>query len=313
MPAISVIMPAYNAEKYIKEAIDSILMQTFTNFELLICDDGSTDKTYEIIKTYKDPRVKIYQNKKNIGNLQTTNFLFSQCCGDYIGIQDADDYSSADRFEELISKFRENPELGLVGSNYGVVDQNANLNSCSLLPLDDKEIRKMEGKESPPILYASILVKRETLNKVGLFREFFNRKGYADIDWLMRISENTLVANSKKILYYYRKHDQSFNYFFYNKMRRNAILKNMHVLLLDAQKIRKNGKIDYFETADTKSMKEHIIFNKIRSAENLFWDNKTSQSYMFLFEAFQINPINMYIYKTFFYIFRKSLTKRRTI
>src|SRR5690554_3889033 len=207
MPTVSVIMPAYNAEQFIAQAIESILKQTYTDFELLICDDGSTDATYEIAQSYTDTRIRLFKNKKNIGNLHTTNFLFSQCRGEYIGIQDADDVCDEKKLELQIAEFEKDDEVGIVGTGYMKTDEHLQGISCGLLPATNTEIQKVMEKEVPPLLYASVLVKKQVVEQVGYFRPIFNRKGFADLDWLYRICEITKAKNLREVLYFYRKHN----------------------------------------------------------------------------------------------------------
>ena len=101
-PAISVIMTAYNTEKYIKEAIESILNQTFKDFEFIIVDDGSTDNTRLIIEEYakKDRRIKILYNKKNLGIVKSLNKAIAIAKGKYIARMDSDDVSKLNRLEK---------------------------------------------------------------------------------------------------------------------------------------------------------------------------------------------------------------------
>jgi glycosyltransferase involved in cell wall biosynthesis len=103
-PLISVSMPAYNAEIYIAESIESVLNQNYQHFELLVCDDGSTDRTLEIIRSYekKDPRVKVFSMAKNVGLACVRNFISSKAQGKYIALLDSDDLSSTDRFDEQV-------------------------------------------------------------------------------------------------------------------------------------------------------------------------------------------------------------------
>ena len=98
MPKISVIMPAYNAEKYLREAIDSILGQTFTDFELIVINDCSRDDTEQIILSYQDPRIVYLKNEKNLGVAGTLNRGLEVARGAYIARMDADDRSVPDRF-----------------------------------------------------------------------------------------------------------------------------------------------------------------------------------------------------------------------
>ncbi|MDH5399262.1 MAG: glycosyltransferase, partial [Cyclobacteriaceae bacterium] len=117
-PQLSVILSAYNAEKYVKEAIDSILNQTFTNFELIIADDGSKDKTRQIIDSYNDPRIIISHNESNWGKVNTVNRLFEMCRGEYLTIHDADDISVENRFERQINFLNKNKEYQLCGTAF---------------------------------------------------------------------------------------------------------------------------------------------------------------------------------------------------
>ena len=305
MVLISVIMPAFNASKYIREAINSILNQTESNFELLICDDGSTDDTFKIINSFSDKRIIVFQNKINLGNLQTTNFLLAQCKGKYITIQDADDYSSSNRFSNLINEFLEDKTLGMVGSNYEVINEKNESLLCGNLPLDDREIKEEMKKKVIPMLYAGVMIKKEILKEVGFFRVFFNRKGFADLDWLARCAELTKTKNSRDCLYFYRKHENSFTEIHAKKS--SLIFDNIHLLIVTAHLERMQGKIDFFEKKDTHEMKKIICQYYIKRAENLFWEHKIHGSFSNLFKALQANFLEAKVYKTFFFIFRKNL------
>jgi glycosyltransferase involved in cell wall biosynthesis len=115
-PTVSVVLPVYNSEKYIGKAIESILKQTFTDFELIIIDDNSADKTVEVIKTFKDDRLKLYMNKHNIGRAGSDNFALSVIKGKYIAKMDGDDICHLQRFEKQILYFKDHPEVNVVGS-----------------------------------------------------------------------------------------------------------------------------------------------------------------------------------------------------
>lgn len=106
-PLVSIIMSAYNAGKYIKQAIDSVLCQSYINIELIICDDSSTDNTCEIIKGYKDERIKLIQNKQNSGSAYIPRYkAFMHSNGQYIMYLDADDFLSSNYVEDLVSYIR---------------------------------------------------------------------------------------------------------------------------------------------------------------------------------------------------------------
>src|ERR1017187_7276972 len=115
-PYITVLMPVYNAAPFLREAIDSILNQTFKNFELLIINDGSTDNCEEIILTYKDPRIRYIKNETNIKLISTLNKGIKLSKGKYIVRMDADDISFPDRIEKQVNYMETNPAIALCGT-----------------------------------------------------------------------------------------------------------------------------------------------------------------------------------------------------
>lgn len=117
MPKVSVLMTAYNSGKYIAQAIESILGQTFTDFEFIIINDGSTDNTANIVKLYakQDKRIKFIDNKKNQGLIAVLNQGLDLCTGKYIARMDSDDIAINTRFEVQVKYMDENPNVGVVG------------------------------------------------------------------------------------------------------------------------------------------------------------------------------------------------------
>ena len=117
MPLVSVIMPVYNGEKYLAEAIDSILVQTFTDFELLIVDDGSQDNSAEIIRSYekRDSRIRFFQLERNVGSAAARNRGIASASGAYIALMDCDDVSLPKRLQKQVDFLQANPEIGAVG------------------------------------------------------------------------------------------------------------------------------------------------------------------------------------------------------
>lgn len=115
-PKVSVFMPVYNAGSYLNAAIESILNQSFTDFEFVIVNDGSTDQSEAIILSYKDPRIRLVNNPKNLGLIASLNVGLEICRGDYIVRMDQDDISLPDRIALQVSFMEQNPEIGLIGS-----------------------------------------------------------------------------------------------------------------------------------------------------------------------------------------------------
>lgn len=306
-PLISVIMPAFNVENYIDAAIQSILNQTYTNFELLICDDGSKDNTVEIIRSYNDCRIQLFRNPKNLGNLKTTNFLLSKCKGEYITIQDADDYSELNRFEILINTFNQNKHLGMIGSNYQAVSFDLTPLYCGNLPLDTLEISRICQKEVVPMLYASIMVKQELVKKVGGFSSFFNKKGYADFDWMSRIQELTQVINVKEVLYNYRRHTSSFT-----SKSKLKFCDVYHTLIVEMHKRRLIGKEDYFQLNNDIEIRKMISNIYLRKAIQNYWDKKKGVNRLF-YKSFLAYPFNFQMIRTFLYTLRNRVRSVKKI
>ena len=118
IPGISVIMPVYNTGEYLGEAIQSILDQTFRDFELIIINDGSSDNSLKIIKSFKDTRIKFISNTSNRGNYPSRNEGISIARGKYICVMDADDIALKSRLERQYLFMERNPEIGLAGSGF---------------------------------------------------------------------------------------------------------------------------------------------------------------------------------------------------
>lgn len=194
-------MSVYNGEKYLQEAIDSILGQTFKDFEFLIINDGSTDKTAEILKSYNDPRIKIINNEKNIGLTKSLNKGLRLVRGEYIARQDADDISMPERLEKEVEFLEQNKNVGLVGTDYFMINEKGKvvhivkcLNGC----------RELKAKllESNQFGHGSVMFRRECIDNIGAYREEF--KFAQDYDFYLRIVEAYDVANISEPLYKWR-------------------------------------------------------------------------------------------------------------
>ncbi|MCS6982297.1 MAG: glycosyltransferase [Flavobacteriales bacterium] len=207
---VSIIMPAYNCQKFITQALDSILAQTYPHWELLIADDASKDATRAIIDKYanKEPRIKLFHNNENLGYLKTWNKLLDQAKGAFITFQDADDWSHPRRLEILLEAFKKNPGLGAIGSNYAKTDEKGQILFESRLALRPEEIFS-RMPEHFDFVGSGLMVRREVVKAVGGYHEFFDRLGSEDLYWGYRIAEKFGIANVPDVLYYYRTNMRS--------------------------------------------------------------------------------------------------------
>lgn len=177
MPKVSVIMPAYNAEKYIAEAIDSILNQTFADFEFIIIDDGSKDNTVEIVKSYSDKRIRFYQNEHNMGVAATLNRGIELATGEYIARMDSDDISLPERFEKQIYVLDNDKKIAVCAGNAIVFSKESQY--ITQLPLKDREI-KYNLFISSPFVHPSVMIRKSVLDSSNIRyeSEFDGREDY---------------------------------------------------------------------------------------------------------------------------------------
>lgn len=197
-PKVSVVMPVYNSEKFLRSAIESILNQTFSNFEFIIINDGSTDTSHKIISSYRDKRIKIIKNKKNIGLAKSLNKGIKIAKGEYIARMDADDISNPTRLEKQVSLMTQDKSVDLVGSWARIKDTKHILK----YPIHDHEI-KTEMIFNNPFVHSSVMVKSSLLRK-----NLYNPKYIVaqDFELWSRIQAEAIFSNIPEILITRREH-----------------------------------------------------------------------------------------------------------
>ena len=208
-PKVSVIMPCFNTEKYLSEAVESILNQTFTDFELIIVDDGSTDGSWEIINKYKknDDRIIAIKNKTNEGISKSMNIGLNIARGEYVTRMDSDDISLPKRFNRQVIFLDKNHKYGLCSVNISSIDAKGKILSEALfidtnIPLEWLFLW-LNPISNAPTMYRSEIVKKFSIS----YNE--KLKTAEDYDFLCKIIQHTRVAQIKEVLYIYRIHDES--------------------------------------------------------------------------------------------------------
>ena len=193
---ISVIMSAYNSEKHISNSIESILGQSYQNFEFLIMDDGSTDNTGKIINSYSktDNRIKFFNNKSNIGLTKSLNFLINQANGEYLARQDSDDVSISKRFELQLNYMIKN-NLQVSTTRAKIKNTNKKIPGYSFyLPY------RVSMKFKNPFIHGTLIIKKSLMQTLGLYDEDFyfaqDYKLFADL-----LSKNYQIGSLNKCLY----------------------------------------------------------------------------------------------------------------
>lgn len=178
-PLVSIIMPVYNTELYVKEAIDSILKQTYTNFEFLIFNDGSTDNSKEIISSIKDPRIKFFDSRENQGYLTHLNNGLQSAQGKYIARMDSDDISMPTRLEKQVSFLERHSYVDIIGSNIWLFSNSKKKIAIWTYPKEDGEF-KARLMSNTCFAHPSILFRRKLVDSSVYYydQEFYPAEDY---------------------------------------------------------------------------------------------------------------------------------------
>lgn len=205
-PLVSVVMVTCNAERFLAEAIESIVWQTFRDFEFIIVDFGSTDKSASIISTYaaKDGRISLHRIP-NCSMPEARNTACFLARGRYIAIMDADDVADKDRLFREVDFMGTHPEVGVVGGAVEWIDSNGRSLAFNYVPTEDSEIRAALAVGCP-FWHATALIRTEAFALVGGYRSAFAVG--EDYDLWSRIAENSQCANLKEVLLKYRIHSR---------------------------------------------------------------------------------------------------------
>lgn len=234
LPKVSIIMSVYNGERFLASAIESVLSQTFSNFEFIIVDDFSSDGTALILKNFaeKDGRLRIIKNTGNLGLTKSLNIALKESKGEYIARLDDSDLMMPERLEKQVSFLDENKDVGLVGTwAYIIDDQGGVIGEIKHLT-EDKIIKKDLIRHNL-FIHPSIMFRRSTALSAGLYDEDY--KYGQDYNFYFRIFPYTKFANLPAFLLKYRKSKESLTFiknrkqiFFANKARKFAIEKKYY-------------------------------------------------------------------------------------
>jgi len=202
-PLISILMPVYNAGGFLVKAIESILAQTYENWELLAIDGGSKDNSLEILKKYakKDSRIKIITNGKHQGISHSLNLGIPKAKGKYIARMDADDVSLPNRFAEQIKLLENSPNLVACGGQAEMIDEKAHVFAEKRFPTNPKVLREMIMKMIP-LQHPILMVRTKVFKK---YRYLENLPTAEDVDMLFYLLSKGEISNVDQVVYQYRK------------------------------------------------------------------------------------------------------------
>ena len=221
LPLVTVLLPVYNAEKYLQEAIESILNQTFQDFELLIINDGSTDDSLRVIKSYKDHRIRLLNLEQNLGLVKALNIGLSEVRSEYIIRADADDICLPNRIEVQVAFMQQNPLVGACGSWFDNMD-NAGVKKggARYKPLD--ETIRLKHLYQIHISHGTAIIRTSTLknNSISYNSNFDHAEDYDIFDRIGMVSE---LSNIEEVLYLVRLHHTNVSKTFGHVQKDNAL------------------------------------------------------------------------------------------
>jgi hypothetical protein len=203
VPKVSVVMPVYNGAKYLAEAIDSILAQSYCDYELIIVDDGSHDNSASIAAAYTDPRVRMVR-QENRGVAVSLNRGVALSRGEYIARMDADDVSDRGRLELQMAYLDANPACVLVGTQAILIDAGSHPLAPMPRPTRPDDIKRMLARGSSPFVHGSVVFRKDAASSCGLYDERFRNAE----DWALwaKMEHTGLMANLASTSYRYRLH-----------------------------------------------------------------------------------------------------------
>lgn len=219
-PLVTVLMPVYNAKRFLGPAIRSVLSQTFVDFELLIIDDGSTDETEQIIKSFPDPRIRVLSNGNNIGLIKSLNRGIGEAHGKYIARIDADDLCLPTRLADQVEVLEGQGDVGLVASWTEVIDENDRTKGFGRWCLSPEAIYYV-------LHFRQCLTHSSVIFRTGLVRELGGYSEQAirteDFDLWHRISKVSRIIQLQKVLVKWRTHAASVTGTGTKEMEQNAL------------------------------------------------------------------------------------------
>ncbi len=203
MPRVSIVGGAYNVTAYhsFEKSIESILSQTFSDFELILCDDGSSDGTYARLSEFaeRDSRIKLLKNEENLGLAASLNKCIAAASGEYIARHDCDDMAATDRLEKQVLYLDSHPEVGVLGTAARLFDENGVFGEVSF----PEVVKKTDFLFNSPMQHGSVMFRREVLLAANCYRVAKETRRTEDYDLFMRIALFSQLHNLPEPLYYF--------------------------------------------------------------------------------------------------------------
>ena len=188
-PVVSVVFRAFNCEKYVGQAIESILVQTLQDFEVVVVNDASMDGTEAILRAYaqRDRRIRVFRNETHQGAVKTMNIVLRHARGEFIAVHDADDVSLPHRLETQVNFLRANPQIALVGGGAYIIDGEGEVIQVVTHKCAGPEEVRQYLEEGNCFRHTSVMYRRKCIEAIGLYDEFFTSSH--DYDMVIRMAD----------------------------------------------------------------------------------------------------------------------------
>ena len=297
MSLVNIIMTCHNGEKYIKTAVNSILSQTYKNWQLIFFNNFSNDKSLEIVQSFQDPRIKCFTSDRLLNLGQVRKKAIECCNGEYICFLDVDDYWVDSKIEKQISKFKQNKNIDLIYSNYYVLNEDIKSKKIQKLyqGICPKELLESYIDGNPLTAWLTVMVKEKCIKKLEYTFDQ-NLHITSDMDFFIRLSQYCVIDYIDDFTAYYRIHDEN-----ESRLKSDEIIELAYI----CNKYQGNHKIKNllaYNNFSDKIFIKNFLFNQI--SKNLIISYKLSIKkplYRFIFLLIQILPkkILLKLYKYF--------------
>lgn len=297
---VSVILPVFNADQYLSIAIESVLDQSYSNFELLLHDDGSTDSSLRILQRYAklDSRIHV-TSAPNCGIVATLNFLTQRAKGEYLARMDADDICFPDRLEKQVRFLDDYPHIGVVGTYVRCIDKDNRLICDFKGPLQHEQIDKAHLTNGAPRLWhPSIMMRSQELKKVAGYSTAFPY--VEDYDLWLRMAEKTRLATLPEVLIYYRLHVGNTSF-----TKRSQQVEATHAVLLSTYKRR--GMVPPKKIPRENKGSPTVQDLMIRWVWWSLQAGNLQTSRFYAFKVLRCSPLSMRAWKMLIIVLRRSI------
>jgi len=284
-PTVTVFMAVFNGGKYIKEAIKSILTQNFTDFELLIVNDGSTDNTLDIIAEFNDPRIRLLHNEGNKGLTYTRNRGLREAKGKYFAVLDSDDIAMPSRLKIQVTFMNANPDIAICGGQAIFIDANSKEIKGYEVPVSNNLSHQLVLHNI--FINSTLMIKTAVMKELGGYREMSPAEDY---DLSFRIALKHQVANLSDKLVAYREHGNNTSKIQIDKLNNalGRIIEHIHLSLnipIDNYNIKIHQNVLNFDVKSTDLSEFERLLTILRASNNLNNIYPTTIFNKFLFET----------------------------